>query len=342
MSMKAVIIPGDGIGPEVVQSMVKVLTYCNLNSELIFSELGTPNNKKFENNCYVSDKTLQSIKDSDACFKGPSTSSPNVDQPYSATNFLRQKFQLYSNIRPYKTYSRLSPDNSFEIICFREATEGLIGGSEFRLSDDVSILIRKTTRKACHELISTAFSWAKNKNFKKIIGITKRNIFRITDGVFWEEFENTSKKFSEIEVKEMYIDNMAQQLVRNPKQFDNSILVSTNLFMDIISELCSGLIGSVGLSYGQNLGKNFSMFETVHGSAPSLAGKNIVNPSAAILGGAWMAEYLGEGNIKEAIFSSTEEVINEGKYVTYDLGGNASTMQMTNAIIEKTKPILRN
>ena len=341
MSKKAVIIPGDGIGPEVVQSMIKVLKDCNFSPELIVCDMGSSHIKKLEGTCYISDQTIQTLKESDTCFKGPSTSSPKIDQPYSATNFLRQKFQLYSNIRPYKTYSRLSPHNSFEIICFREVTEGLIGGLEFKLSDDDSILIWKTTRKACHELISKAFSWAKNKNFKKIVGITKRNIFRISDGVFWEELEKISKKYPDIEIKEMYIDNIAQQLVRNPKQFDNSILISTNLFMDIISELCAGLIGSIGLSYGQNVGKYFSMFETAHGSAPSLAGRNIVNPSAAILGGAWMAEYLGEVKIKEAIFSSTEEVINEGKYVTYDLGGNASTIQMTDAILEKTKRILR-
>jgi isocitrate dehydrogenase len=153
--------------------------------------------------------------------------------------------------------------------------------------------------------------------------------------------ENCIKKNPEMILEEVYIDNMAQQLVVNPEQFNNSILLSTNLFMDIISELASGIVGSIGLIYSANMGESFAMFEAAHGSAPSFKGQNKVNPTATILAGAWMAEYLGESHIKDAIFSATEDVINQGKIITFDIGGDASTSQMTDAIAVLAKEKLR-
>ena len=144
-----------------------------------------------------------------------------------------------------------------------------------------------------------------------------------------------------MELEEIYIDNMSQQLVINPEQFNNSVLLSTNLFMDIISELASGIVGSIGLIYSANMGDSFAMFEAAHGSAPSIAGQNMANPTASILAGAWMAEYLGESDIKNAIFSATEQVINENKVATNDIGGNAGTTQMTDAIVVYAKQKLR-
>jgi len=144
-----------------------------------------------------------------------------------------------------------------------------------------------------------------------------------------------------MELEEIYIDNMSQQLVINPEQFNNSVLLSTNLFMDIISELASGIVGSIGLIYSANMGDSFAMFEAAHGSAPSIAGQNKANPTASILAGAWMAEYLGESDIKNAIFSATEQVINENKATTSDIGGNAGTTQMTDAIVVYAKQKLR-
>ena len=144
-----------------------------------------------------------------------------------------------------------------------------------------------------------------------------------------------------IELSEIYIDNMAQQMVIATDQFNDSVLVSTNLFMDIISELASALVGSIGLIYSANIGDNYAMFEAAHGSAPQFAGQNKVNPTATVLSGAWMADYLGEREIRDAIFDATDKVINEGKAVTWDIGGNASTTQMTDAIIQYAKENLR-
>ena len=176
---------------------------------------------------------------------------------------------------------------------------------------------------------------------KKLVAITKRNILKKTDGLFWNVIENKLKEIPEISLEEIYIDNMAQQMVVNPEQFNNSVLLSTNLFMDIISELASGIVGSIGLIYSANMGDSYAMFEAAHGSAPSFKGKNTVNPTATILAGAWMAEYLGETDIRNAIFSATYQVINDGKTVTFDIGGNATTSQMYQEIAEIAKRNLR-
>jgi isocitrate dehydrogenase len=152
---------------------------------------------------------------------------------------------------------------------------------------------------------------------------------------------SANRKFSNIEVEEYYIDNMTQQLVKNPERFNDSVILSTNLFMDIISECASGHVGSIGNVYSGNFGDNFAMFEPAHGSAPKYAGKNKVNPVATILSGAWMADYLGEKDISEAVFSATEQVINENKYVTYDLGGSTTLSEMTDKIAQLSTNILR-
>jgi isocitrate dehydrogenase len=226
-------------------------------------------------------------------------------------------------------------------VCVREATEGLYAGIEFKTSDESAIAIRKITKKGCDRIVLKGFDIAKNKGFDKIFAVTKRNILKETDGIFWESVTSANRKFSNIEVEEYYIDNMTQQLVKNPERFNDSVILSTNLFMDIISECASGHVGSIGNVYSGNFGDNFAMFEPAHGSAPKYAGKNKVNPVATILSGAWMADYLGEKDISEAVFSATEQVINENKYVTYDLGGSTTLSEMTDKIAQLSTNILR-
>src|SRR6478672_6938099 len=160
--------------------------------------------------------------------------------------------------------------------------------------------------------------------FKKVFAITKRNILKETDGIFWIAVAKFQQQHKGIEVEEYYVDNMTQQLVKNPERFNNSILLSTNLFMDIVSECASGHVGSIGNVYSGNYGDDYAMFEPAHGSAPKYAGSDKVNPVATILSGALMAKYLGEHEICNAIFTATEETINDGKSLTYDLGGSAS------------------
>ena len=342
MSKKAAVIRGDGIGPEVVDSMLRVLKECNSQLEIILCDAGSEqwdkNGRKDKS--YIPDATMKILEESDACFKGPTTTIPVPDAPRSVAVTLRQKFELYSNIRPTKTFDRLTPNKKLDCVCFREATEGLYTGIEVKITDDAAIAIRKITRQGCKRFMNSAVNWAKRYNMKKMVAITKRNILKQTDGIFWEEVQNAIKG-TDITLSEIYIDNMAQQMVVAPEQFNGAVLVSTNLFMDIISELASGLVGSIGLIYSANMGDNFAMFEAAHGSAPQFAGLNKVNPTATVLSGAWMAEYLGEADIRNAIFAATEQVINEGKTVTWDIGGSASTSQMTDAIIAYAKQNLR-
>jgi len=341
LAKKAAVINGDGVGPELVDAMMHVLKSCNTQSELIRCEAGSEQWEKNGGETYIPDETAKIMEESDACYKGPTTTIPRPDAPRSVAVSTRQKFELYANVRPIKTYNRLSPDKKLNFVCFREATEGLYAGIEFKTSDDSAIAIRKTTRKGCKRIADASFRWAKDHNLKKIFAITKRNILKQTDGIFWGEIEQAAKTNPGIEIEEYYIDNMTQQLVKNPERFNNSVLVSTNLFMDIISECASGNVGSIGCVYSANLGDRYAMFEPAHGSAPKYKGLNKVNPTAAILSGAWMVEYLGEPEIRNAVFAATEQVINEGKYVTYDIGGSAGTKEMADTIAQLAKSKLK-
>jgi len=333
---------GDGIGPEVVDSMLRILKECNLQSEIILCEAGSEqwdkNGRKDKS--YIPDQTMKILEESDACFKGPTTTLPVPNAPRSVAVTLRQKFDLYANIRPTKTYDRLTPNRKLDCVCFREATEGLYTGVEATITNDAAIAIRKITRHGSRRLLDSAVDWAKQYDMKKMVAVTKRNILKQTDGIFWDEAQK-AVEVTGIELSEIYIDNMAQQMVIATDQFNGAVLVSTNLFMDIISELASALVGSIGLIYSANMGDDFAMFEAAHGSAPQFAGQNKVNPTATVLSGAWMAEYLGEKDIRDAIFDATNKVINEGKTVTWDIGGNATTTQMTDSIIEYAKQNLR-
>ncbi len=342
MTKKAAVIRGDGIGPEVVDCMLEILRGCNIQSEIIMCNAGS---EQWERNgrkdsSYIPEQTMQILKESDACFKGPTTTIPIPGAPRSVAVTLRQEFDLYANIRPCRTYDRLTPDRKLDCVCFREATEGLYTGVEAKITEDAAIAIRKITRSGSRRLADSAVRWANDHNMKKMVAITKRNILKQTDGIFWEEVQGAAQDAG-IEVSEIYIDNMAQQMVIATEQFNGAVLVSTNLFMDIISELASALVGSIGLIYSANMGDDFAMFEAAHGSAPQFAGQKKVNPTAAILSGAWMAEYLGEKDIRDAVFSATEQVINEGKVVTWDIGGDASTTQMSDAILNVAKRQLR-
>lgn len=335
----AAIIRGDGTGPELVRAMVKVLESCNTKIELIQCDAGSEWWEKNGGSSYISQEVWKLLEDSDACFKGPTTTVPVPNAPRSVAVSIRQKFELYGNLRPIKTYA--NAEKQLDFICVREATEGLYAGIEFKTSDDSAIAIRKTTRKSCDRIARKAFDVAKQSGWKKVVAITKRNILKETDGIFWSSIENLAKNFKGIEYEEYYIDNMTQQLVKNPERFNKNVLVSTNLFMDVISECASGNVGSIGNVYSGNYGDDYAMFEPAHGSAPKYAGKDKVNPVATVLSGAWMADYLGEHDICKAIFKATEDVINENKYVTYDLGGTASLSQMADQIATRAAKMLK-
>lgn len=333
------ILRGDGTGRELVEAMMRVLRACNTRIELILADAGSEWWQETGANSYISQEVWKLLEDSDACFKGPTTTIPNPNAPRSVAVSIRQKFELYANVRPIKTYK--NAERQLYFICVREATEGLYAGIEFRTSDDSAIAIRKITRKGCERVVKKGFQIAEERNFQKIYAITKRNILKETDGIFWAAIENVQNQFKNIEVEEYYVDNMTQQLVKNPQRFNDSILISTNLFMDIISECASGHVGSIGCVYSGNYGDDYAMFEPAHGSAPKYAGKNKVNPVATILSAALMVDYLGEKEISSAIFEATENVINENLYVTYDLGGKSTLSRMAEEIANRSARILK-
>jgi isocitrate dehydrogenase (NAD+) len=337
--LTAAIIKGDGTGPELVDAVIKVLKACDSRTELVTCEAGSEWWQKNGGNSYISPEVWNLLENSDACFKGPTTTIPSPDAPRSVAVSIRQKYELYANVRPIKTYKYSTRKLNF--ICIREATEGLYAGIEFKTSNESAIAIRKITKKGCSRIALKGFDFARSKGFQKLFAVTKRNILKETDGIFWESVTSTKRMFPEIEIEEYYIDNMTQQLVKNPERFNESVILSTNLFMDIVSECASGHVGSIGNVYSGNFGDNFAMFEPAHGSAPKYANQNKVNPVATILSGAWMTDYLGEHDIAKAIFKATEEIINENKYVTYDLGGNATLSEMSDKIAQLSARNLR-
>ena len=181
MAKKAAVINGDGVGPELVDAMMQVLKACNTQSELIRCEAGSEQWKKHGGETYIPDETAKIMDESDACYKGPTTTIPRPDAPRSVAVSTRQKFELYCNVRPIKTYDRLSPNTKLDFVCFREATEGLYAGIEFKTSEDSAIAIRKITKKGCQRIAKASFEWAKKYNLKKIVAITKRNILKQTE-----------------------------------------------------------------------------------------------------------------------------------------------------------------
>lgn len=335
----AVVIKGDGTGPELVEAVLSVLKSCNSQVEFVICDAGSEWWLKAGGNSYISEEVWKLLKQSDACFKGPTTTVPNPDAPRSVAVSIRQKFELYANVRPIKTYRQ--SERTLDFLCVREATEGLYAGIEFRTSDDSAIAVRKTTRKGCERVALKAFELAKERDYRKLVAVTKRNILKETDGIFWNSVEKISRQFPGIEVEEYYVDNMTQQLVKNPERFNQNILLSTNLFMDIVSECASGHVGSIGNVYSGNFGESYAMFEPAHGSAPKYSGMDKVNPVASILSGAWMVKYLGETDIASAIFEATEKIIADGKFVTYDLGGESPLSRMSSEISQKSSNLLR-
>ena len=300
--------------------------------EFIQCEAGFESWEKNKGPSLIPQHTFELLENSDACLKGPTITPTVPGAPRSVAVTLRQKFDLYANVRPIKSLS-VDESKSIEMLCIREGTEGMYSGLGFQIDKDTAITIRKITRSSCTRIAKFAFESAKNRNWKTVVPIHKANILRETDAIFLDEVNKISKMYPDIEIEDYFIDNMAQQLYKNPERFHNKVLLSTNLFMDIISEEASALIGSIGNVYSANIGDNYAMFEPAHGSAPKYKGKNKINPTATILSAAWMLQYLGDIKSRNEIFEATERVISEGKSVTYDLGGNSKTSEMTSEII---------
>ena len=337
MTKTAAVIRGDGVGPELVDAMLKVLKASGTQVTFKMCDAGEGWWKANGGNSLIPDETWELMKNSDACFKGPTTTPGGIGSPRSVAVSIRKHFDLYANVRPIKTISGAEgPLGAVEHVCVREGTEGLYIGEEVQLTDDVIIAVRKITKTASRKIAKYAFEEAKRRGYKAVVPIHKSNILKKTCGTFLEIVEEVAKDYPDIEVWEYHIDNIAMQLIKNPQMFDQTVLLSTNLFMDVISEECSALVGSIGMIYSANIGDNYAMFEPAHGSAPKYTGMDKVNPYATILAGAWMLDYLGEKEQSQNIFKAAEQAIAEG-YVTYDMGGEKKLSEVADRMVDILK-----
>jgi len=338
LTKSVALIKGDGTGPELTDATLKVLKAVDTSVKFIECDAGFEWWQTHGGPTLIPDSSWKIIESADACLKGPTTTPAGPNTPRSVAVSIRQRRNLYANIRPVKTFEGTKrPLGDVELVCVREATEGLYSGIEHRLSDDVAIAFRKITRAPSEKLCRRAFEEAKSRGWKRTFAITKQNILKETDGLFMDVARTIHNNYPDISLEEYFIDNFAQQLIKNPQRFNESVVFGTNLFMDIISEEVSGLVASIGCIYSANFGDDYAMFEPAHGSAPQYKGKDKVNPTATILAGAWMLDYLGEKKKSDAIFKATRKVIEEGKKVTYDLGGTARLSEMAETIAQVAK-----
>ncbi len=337
---RAVVIKGDGVGPELVEAAMIVMRAIRADEKIEFDirEGGSEWWMKHGGDSYLPPETWEAIKRADVVYKAPMTTIFGPGTPRSAVIAIRQTFDLYANLRPVRTIGGIEgPLGYVDMLFVRENTEGLYCGIEFQVDPDTAIALRKITRKSSERIIRFAFKEAKARGWKTVVVVHKSNVLKLTDGLFLECARKVAEEFPDIELQDYVVDNFAQQLVKNPQRFNYNVIVGPNLYMDVLTDEAGALIGSIGMLYSANIGDNFAMFEPAHGSAPKYKGQYKVNPTAMILSGAWMLDYLGFKELGKAVFEATEEVISERKVVTYDLGGSASTLEMAKAIADKAK-----
>ena len=323
------LIPGDGIGPEVTDAMVKVVeaSGAKINWEKV--QAGEAVIEKY--NTAIPDYVIDSIKKNKVAIKGPITTP--VGKGFKSVNVtLRQKLDLYVNLRPIKSFKGIkSRYEDVDLVIVRENTEDLYAGIEHKIGDYAAESIKIITKPACERICKFAFDYAKDNNRKKVTGVHKANIMKLSDGLFLNTFREVAKDYN-IESDDLIVDAAAMNLVLNPENYD--VMVMPNLYGDILSDLCSGLVGGLGIIPGANIGKDVAVFEAVHGSAPQIAGQNIANPTAIIQSAVMMLKYLGEVDDAKKIEKALEEVFLKGEKLTVDLGGNSTTEEFTDEIIK--------
>ncbi|MDR1952747.1 MAG: isocitrate/isopropylmalate dehydrogenase family protein [Elusimicrobiota bacterium] len=350
MTYKITLIPGDGTGPEITETVVNVLenTGVKFDWEIvnagidIMQKEGTP----------LPDNVLQSIKKNKIALKGPITTP--IGTGFRSVNVaIRKELDLYACLRPCKIYKGVkSKFDAVDLIIVRENTEDLYAGVEFaqdsheadtiiahaqnKIRPHSAISIKPISAFGTERIVRYAFEYALKNNRKKVTAVAKANIMKYTDGLFYETARKVAKDYeNKISYEERLVDNMCMQLVQKPQDYD--VLVLPNLYGDILSDLCAGLVGGLGVAPGANIGDNYAVFEASHGSAPKYKGLNKVNPVAMILSAKLMLEHIGEKEAAQRLEKAVAEVIAQQKHTTYDLGGNAGTKEIGQAIIDKLK-----
>jgi isocitrate dehydrogenase (NAD+) len=329
------LIPGDGIGPEVTAS-AKALIEAALEKHQSPKIAWDIQNAGQTAETILPDALLNSLETNKIALKGPITTP--IGKGFKSINVqLRQKYGLFANVRPVKKIIEGRYDENIDFVIFRENTEGLYAGVERVDSPDRIIAEKITTRQASERIGRAAFDYARKLGLKKVTVVHKANILKQCDGLFLESVTNVSKDYPDITLEAVIVDNMAMQLVMSPSKYQ--VIVTTNLYGDILSDLSAGLVGGLGLVPGANLNDTMAVFEPVHGSAPDIAGKDLANPTACILSGVMLLEHLGEIEAAQSLYQAVVNTLNVPAKRTMDLGGKLGTKAYTEAILDAMKAI---
>ncbi|MBQ8847586.1 MAG: isocitrate/isopropylmalate dehydrogenase family protein [Candidatus Gastranaerophilales bacterium] len=325
------LIDGDGIGPEITQAVIDIIDVAGVKINWDKQLAGARAYKIYQDT--IPNETITSIEKNKVCLKAPITTP--IGTGFKSVNVaLRRHFDLYANVRPSKNLPAIqTPFQDVDLVIIRENTEDIYAGIENKIDEETIHGVKLITKKGCKRICEFAFEYAIKNNRKEVGVVTKANISKLADGMFLNTFREISKNYPNISTREILVDNLCMQLVQNPSQFD--VLVMPNLYGDIVSDLCAGLIGGLGVAQSANIGKDCAIFEAVHGSAPDIAGQGIANPTGLLRSACMMLNYIGEieaaKNIEKALF----EVLKEGKTLTKDLKGNSTTEEFTKEIIKK-------
>ena len=331
---KITLIPGDGIGYEISESLVKIFDAAKVPVEFETENAGSDVYEKTGE--LIPESLYESVERNKIAIKGPITTP--IGKGFRSINvYLRKKYDLYTNFRPSRNLPGIETRyDNIDLAIFRENTEGIyIGEEKYENEEKTSaIAVKRITRKGSERIIKSAFEYAKNNGISKVTVVHKANILKFTDGMFLDIAREISKEYENIELEELIIDNMCMQLVTNPERF--KVIVTMNLYGDILSDLVAGLVGGLGVAPGANIGDDIAIFEAVHGSAPDIAGQNKANPLALLLSSIEMLKYLKLDDFAKNIERAILKTLTDG-YKTADLGGNTTTTEFTDKIIENLK-----
>lgn len=324
------LIKGDGIGPEISDAVIKIIQASGAEIEWDIQRAGM--DVIVEEGSPLPQQVIESVKKNKVALKSPVTTP--IGRGFRSVNVqLRKELDLYANLRPCVSLPEIKTRyENVDIVVVRENTEDLYAGIEHQVNADTAESIKRITRNASLKIAEFAFDYAVKNERKEVCVVTKANICKLSDGLFLDCARKVAEKYPKVRFREILVDNCCMQLVQNPKQFD--VLLLPNLYGDIVSDLCAGLIGGLGIAQGANIGKEYAVFEPVHGSAPDIAGQNKANPTAMLLSAVEMLNYIGEktcaDKIKKALFATFRDGIK-----TQDLGGFATCTEFTDAIIAR-------